>query len=214
MATVIKGELAGPRVQEQRAAYTSRTAAPPRRRSSGQQSSRNSRPIRDYGPTRVADSATSGIGLLEAEYFIIIFLLILQLFAGSGSYGDKMVSTMKRGTLVTLLFFFLAMFSAVGPNAMKVAKGIGGLVLLGILLSTPGEAIITALDNFAKADWVGNTGSSADTGTSTSTGGALSRAEQAANNSSNTITEIQLPGIGPVFALQKVAEALKGLLHL
>ena len=162
----------------------------------------------------MADSTTSGVGLLEAEYFLIILLLILELFAGTDSYADKMVSTMKRGTLVTLLFFFLAMISAIGPNANKFAKGLGGLVLIGILLSSPGETVITALDNFVKSDWVGNTGASADTGTQSSTGGAISQAEQAANNSSNTITEINLPGIGPVFALGTIAKALKGLFHL
>ena len=94
--------------------------------------SNSSRPIRDYGPTRVADSASSGVGLLEAEYFLILFLLILELFVGSDSYADKMVSTMKRGTLVTLLFFILAMAASVGPNASKIAKGIGGLVVVGM----------------------------------------------------------------------------------
>jgi hypothetical protein len=162
----------------------------------------------------VADRTTSGVGLLEAEYFLIIFLLILELFAGSDSYADKMVSTMKRGTLVTLLFFFLAMIAAIGPGATRIAKGLGGLVLIGILLSSPGETVITALDNFVKSDWVGTTGASADTGTQSSTGGAISQAEQAANNSSNTITEINLPGIGPVFALGTIANSLKKLFHL
>jgi hypothetical protein len=178
------------------------------------QRSNRSRPIRDYGPTRVADNATSGVGLLEAEYFLIVFLLILELFVGSDSYADKMISTMKRGTLVTLLFFILAMVASVGPNASKISKGIGGLVVVGILLSSPGNNIITALDNFVKADWQGSTGASADTGTQQSTGGAISQAEGAASNSANTITEINLPGIGPVFAIGTIANSLKRLFHL
>lgn len=176
------------------------------------------RSVREYGPTRMADTATSGVGLLEAEYFVIVFLLILELFVSTDSYGDKMVSTMKRGTLVTLLFFILAMVAGVGPNAAKIAKAIGGLVLGGILLSSPGSTLIASLDNFIKADWIASDSSSADTGTQSTQGTAVSSAgntaQKAASNSSNIISEINLPGIGPVFALGTIADSLKKLFHL
>jgi hypothetical protein len=179
-----------------------------------QRRSNSRRPIREYGPTRMADTATSGVGLLEAEYFVITFLLILELFVSTDSYGDKMISTMKRGTLVTLLFFILAMVAGIGPNAAKVAKGLGALVLAGILLSSPGATLIASLDNFIKADWIASDSSSADTGTQSTQGTAVSTTTNAANNSSNTITEINLPGIGPVFALGTIADSLKKLFHL
>lgn len=172
------------------------------------------RPIREYGPTRMANHSTSGVGLLEAEYFVIVFLLILELFVSTDSYGDKMISTMKRGTLVTLLFFILAMVAGVGPNAAKIAKGLGALVLAGILLSSPGSALIGSLDNFIKADWIASDSSSADTGTASSQGTAVSTAQNAAANSANTITEINLPGIGPVFAVGTIVNSLKKLFHL
>lgn len=194
------------------------TDAPPIRGKNARQRSNSNRPIRDYGPTRVADKASSGIGLLEAEYFAILFLLILELFVGTASYGDKMVSVMKRGTLVTVLFFILALIAGVGPNASKISKGIGALVFVTTLLSSPGNSLITAMDNFAKADWIGNSGTSANAGTQGSTGTAISsatsKAEKAASNSANLITEINLPGIGPVFAVNSIANSLKKLFHL
>lgn len=190
------------------------TDAPQR---SQKQSNNSRRDYREYSPPRMADTATSGVGLLEAEYFGILFLLIVELFAGTASYGDKMISMMKRGTLVTILFFVLALIASTGPNAAKVTKGIGGLVLVGILLSSPGNSIITALDNFAKSDWVAGSSSgtaSADTGTQQSSGGAVATAQGAAASSANTITEINLPGIGPVFAAGTIIDGLKKLFHL
>lgn len=179
-----------------------------------QRRSNSRRSIREYGPTRVADRATSGVGLLEAEYFIIVFLLILEVFVSTDSYGDKMVSTMKRGTLVTLLFFILAMVAGVGPNAAKIAKALGALVLGGILLSSPGSTLIASLDNFIKADWIASDSSSADTGTQSTQGTAVSQAQKAASNSSNIISEINLPGLGPVFADLTIVNSLKKLFHL
>lgn len=191
------------------------TDAPPKRSQKQSTRSRSYEDYRGYGPTQAADKASSGVGLLEAEYFAILFLLIIELFAGTASYGDKMISMMKRGTLVTILFFVLALVAGIGPNAAKVTKGIGGLVLVGILLSSPGSSIITALDNFAKSDWIaGSTASSADTGTQQASSGTIAKAEGAAASSANTITEINLPGIGPVFAVGTIVDGLKKLFHL
>lgn len=176
------------------------------------------RGYQEYGPTRIADKSTSGVGLLEAEFFAIIFLLIMQLFVGTDSYGDKIMSFMKRGTLTTVLFFFLALIAGIGPNAAKVSKGLGALVFVATLISSPGQNALTSLDNFFKADWKGTSESgndtSADSGTSSTTTGTIGNAETAAGNAANTITEINIPGIGPVFAVQKIIDALKGILHL
>jgi hypothetical protein len=145
---------------------------------------RRSRPFRDYGPTQVGGRTSSGVGLLEAEYFAIIFLLIVQLFIGTGDYGSKMLSFMKRGTLTTILFFLLALIAGAGENAAKITKAIGALVFVAILLTSPGSDIINALDNLFKADWLGSgsassssSAPSADTGTQSTTTGAAGTAQ-------------------------------------
>lgn len=217
----IRAQLEGPRVYEQRATYTSRTAAPPRSRRNRVRQNRTRRNInigeyRKYGPTQAGDKA-SGIGLLEAEFFGIVILLIVQLFVSSSSYGDKIMSFMKRGLLTAVLFFFLALIAGIGPNAAKVSKGLGGLVFVMILISTPGQDIVNSLDNFFKANWTGTSESastSADKGTQEAAPGNVQKAQNAASNAANTITSINLPGIGPVFAFKDAYDALKKLFHL
>lgn len=136
---------------------------------------RRTRPLRSYGPTEQGEKVGGSVGLLEAEFFGIIFLLILQLFVGKASYGEKMLSFMKRGTLATILFFILAMVASAGDNAAKISKAIGALVFVAILLTSPGSDVINALDSFFKADWNpdSSTGQgSADTGTQQQTAGS------------------------------------------
>lgn len=160
------------------------------------QQRRNSRgSIRNASPTRMAGNTTSGVGLLEAEFFATLFLLILLLFTGSDTYANKIMSTMKRGTLVMILFFVLALIAGAGPNAAKIAKGIGALVFVATLLTTPGNTVITDLDAFFKADWAGTAehGSdvgSADTGTSSGTSSVPSNALGAASGAIQRITQI------------------------
>lgn len=145
------------------------TSAPQRSISNNSRARSNRRPIREYSPDMVGERASSGVGLLTAEFFGIMFLLFIELFVGTDSYENKMLSIMKRGTLVAILFFLLAIIAGVGPNASKVAKGIGALVFVGILLSSPGQVVIVALDNFFKADWqAADQSSSADAGTQSS----------------------------------------------
>lgn len=223
----IRAQLEGPRVNEPRATYTSTTAAPPRprrsstrqSRNSGRRSNRISADPRTYSPTRAADKSSAGVGLLEAEFFGIIFLLTVSLFFGTDSYGDKIMSFMKRGMLTAILFFFLALIAGVGSNAAKISKAIGAMVFVAILISTPGQDVVTSLDNFFKQAWVGTdeSGQSASSSSPTASGGTtgvIGKIENAASSAANSITEIQLPGIGPVFALDKLATALKGLFHL
>jgi hypothetical protein len=165
-------------------------------RDPGIQQRRNSRgSIRDSSPTRVGSNTASGVGLLEAEFFGTLFLLILLLFTGKDTYANKIMSTMKRGTLVMILFFVLALIAGVGPNASKIAKGIGALVFVATLLTTPGNTLITDLDSFFKADWTGTAEhgtdvGSADTGTSSGTSSAPSNALGAASGAIQRITQI------------------------
>jgi hypothetical protein len=229
----IQSELKGPRRPDvpQRSQRTSRprTARRPatNRRvveSEAAGTAVTAREIRKYSPAQAGDKAGSGIGLLEAEYFAIIFLLIVQLFVGSAGYGDKIMAFMKRGMLTSILFFFLALIAAAGNNAAKVSKGIGALVFFAILVSTPGEDVVNALDTFFKSAWVG-TGesakdsvsgtSSSDTGTAGSSSGVIGDITSAVSSGASTTTELQIPGIGPAFVLgPKILDGIKKLLGL
>jgi len=97
---------------------------------------------------------------------------------------------MKRGTLVCLLFFLLAIISNIGPNAARIAKAFGGLVIVAILLTTPFMTVMSDIDALIKNDWVGtnetgnNTAASADAGTA---GGTSSSVQNAVNNSTATL---------------------------
>lgn len=161
----------GPRSQSRSASARTGRSAP--RGNTTQSRGTGTRPIRDYGPTRVADRSTSGIGMLEAEFFAAIGLLILLAFSDtSNDYGSRIMSIMKRGTLVIILFFVLALLSTIGPAMEKVVKAFGALVIIGILITSPVTTVFGDLDSIIKNDWVatGETqGSTADTGTNNAT---------------------------------------------
>lgn len=130
---------------------------------------------RSYLPTSVGEKAGNSVAVLEAEYFGCIFLIFLTVFTDkNASYSSKILAVMKRGTLATVLFFILALFSASGPNAARVAKAFGALVLAGIFLGTAGQGTISALDSFFKADW-----SSGDTTQGDTSGDAGAGQQQA-----------------------------------
>lgn len=180
-----------------RTATSSRTSrgSSPRRSSSsasksvsrGQSRSTN---VSDYNPATVGANASSGVGLLEAEFVLALGILILLMFSSSASTADKIMSTMKRGTLACALFFLLALIAGIGPNASKVAKAFGALVIIAIIVTspiyTPGQdggpptGLLPDLDNIIKNDWVPTTEqgtdtaaiSSADAGTSAGTSGS------------------------------------------
>jgi hypothetical protein len=155
------------------------------------------RPLRQYSPTRVGDKA-SGVGLLEAEFLGSLLLLILLLFADTDkSYADKIMSTMKRGTMICILFFVLALMAGIGPGSAKISKAIGAMVFVAILVTSPVLNMFGNLDKFFKADWtatgehgtdVGATSSTSDSG-STATGGSAGPL-QAAEGAINRITQI------------------------
>lgn len=142
-----------------------------------------------------AGSRVAGVGLLEAEFIAAIMLQILLLFADTNkSYADKIMQTMKRGTMISLLFFILALMAGIGGNAARISKAIGALVVVAILLTSPMTDVIGNLDKFFKADWTGTNEHGNDVGqTSTpdqSSSGGGSGALHAAEGAINRITEI------------------------
>lgn len=147
--------------------------------------------VRRYNPANAGEQVTGSTGMLEGEFLLCLGLLVLLMFANStSSYGERIMSFMKRGTLVCLLFFLLAIISNIGPNAEKVAKAFGGLVIVAILITTPINTVITDIDSLIKNDWVGSsetggdTAASADAGTGGGTSGAV---QNAVNNSLATL---------------------------
>lgn len=166
-----------------------------------------------YSPTKYGKETSSGIGLLEAEYFGIIFILVVGLLFGSDTYGNKIMSFMKRGFLTSILFFFLALIAGVGPNAAKITKGVGALVFVAILVSTPGQAVVDTLDNFFKQDWIGSSetanqggSASADAGTSDSGTSNLQKAATAIESAGSSTGSL----IGT--AKSTFIELLKGII--
>lgn len=166
--------------------YTSPDTSQDRADTRNRRATRNTN-IRDYSPTRLADKSTEGIGLLEAEFLVTLLLLVMIMFSSPASYSDKIMSLMKRGTLTCLLFFILALVASVGPNAAKLAKAFGGLVVVAILITAPVGTVFKGLDNVIKNDWIGTgetggtvpSSGSSDTGTQGGTGGGPSAVQQA-----------------------------------
>lgn len=128
---------------------------------------------RSYNPASMGNSASSGIGGLEGEFLLAIVLLILLMFANSqASYTDRIMSFMKRGSLTCLLFFVLALIASTGQNASRIAKAIGALIIVAILITSPMNTVLTDVDNLIKNDWVGTSESgpsSTNAGTQSST---------------------------------------------
>lgn len=104
-----------------------------------------------------------GIGLLMAEFFVAMGLLILLFFAsGNASLPNRIMTTIKRGTLTCAVFFILALVSGVNPTAAKIAKAIGALVVVALLMSAPiygtdssgnPSGVLVDVDELIKNDW-------------------------------------------------------------
>jgi hypothetical protein len=153
------------------------------------------RDFRKFSPTRVADKSTGSVGALEAEFLVCLGLLVLLMFANStSSYGEKVMSVMKRGTLVCLLFFLLAIISAAGPNAERIAKGFGGLIVVAILITTPFNTALTDIDNLIKTDWIGTSETGGDTAASADAGTQASANNQAESAAISAAENAGLPG--------------------
>jgi ABC-type transport system involved in multi-copper enzyme maturation permease subunit len=119
--------------------------------------------MRRYNPANAGESAGGGVGGLEAEFLLAILLLVLLMFANNNaSYSDRIMSFMKRGSLTCLLFFVLALIASTGQSASRIAKAIGALIIVAILITSPVNTVLSDVDNLIKNDWVGTTESAGD----------------------------------------------------
>jgi hypothetical protein len=147
--------------------------------------------MRRYNPANAGESTGGGVGGLEAEFLLAIVLLILLMFANSGaSYTDRIMSFMKRGSLTCLLFFVLALIASTGQSASRIAKAIGALIIVAILITSPVNTVLTDVDNLIKNDWVG-TGESAGDQTSANTGTSTSTAPNTSNLGSDFLSALE-----------------------
>lgn len=107
--------------------------------------------------------SSSGIGLLAAEFFICLILLVLQFFGG-GTTGlpDRIMAVIKRGTLICAAFFILSLVSGAGESANKISKAFGALIVVAILLTTPifgtdssgnPSGVLADIDELIKNEW-------------------------------------------------------------
>jgi len=97
-----------------------------------------------------------GIGTLEAEFFGAMVLVGLTIFTdpkASSDYPSVMLAAMKRGTMLILAFFLLALLSAAGNNAARFAKAFGALIIVGLILAQAENGLFSELDKFFQADW-------------------------------------------------------------
>lgn len=122
------------------------TASAPRKRGIGGSAGGSSR--------NFALGKSENIGLLQAEFFLCLGIIVLIMFTSTMSNADKILSTLKRGTLTCAVFFILALVAAVGPNATRVSKAIGALVVVALLLTAPILEVNKDVDNLIKNDWV------------------------------------------------------------
>jgi hypothetical protein len=129
-------------------------------------------------PVSAGNDATSGVGLLEAEFLAAITILILLLFSDTtSSMTDKMMSAMKRGALICAVFFILALVAGIGPRASKSAKAFGALVIVATLVTSPMSTVLSDLDGLIKNEWIGaapsTTSGTGTSGTAPSSGKSL-----------------------------------------
>lgn len=185
----VPDRLRGPNVEKAQPATRPRSAQMATR-SRGNTQRRNSSGNRrrsvgsinaDYNPVNVAEKGSNSVGALEAEFLVGLGLLILLMFASSASYSDKIMSVMKRGALMCVLFFILALVSSAGPNAAKIAKAFGALVIIAILVTSPVNTVVSDLDNLIKNDWVG----SSETAGDSTNASASSGTQQSSPNTGN-----------------------------
>lgn len=113
-------------------------------------------------PTERGEKASGAVGALTAEFIGGIALLFLTLFTDTtSSYSDKMLAIMKRGTLLAISFFLLALIGGQGPNAARVAKAFGLLIDAGLILSISSDEMLSEIDKFIQGSWKSGTSSSA-----------------------------------------------------
>jgi hypothetical protein len=127
------------------ATYTSRTQAPPRRSSGGQQRRRaRVQPAVNLPSGRGAARARVPGGrnyqpVILAEFLVAVVVVALAPIAKGGSDTSKAkgspspydTSTLKQILLIGVVYFILALLSS-GKNLGRVAAWFGGLVLVGV----------------------------------------------------------------------------------
>lgn len=126
-----------------------RTSRPSQRRSQGSSGPAMQSPI-------TAGKSAGSIGALEAEFFGAMILTALTIFTdpkASTDYPSVMLAAMKRGTMIIISFFLLALLSAAGNNAAKFAKAFGALIIVGLILAQAENGLFAKLDNFFKSNW-------------------------------------------------------------
>ena len=125
----------------------------------------------DVGKGMGYNKTDSSIGVLEAEFFGAMILIALTIFTdpkASSDYASVMLAAMKRGTMIIILFFLLALLSAAGPNAARASKAFGALIITGLILAQAENGLFSMLDDFFKSDWTsGGSGTSGDNTSST-----------------------------------------------
>lgn len=121
-------------------------------------------------PTERGEKASGAVGALTAEFIGGIALLFLTLFTDTtSSYSDKMLAIMKRGTLLAISFFLLALIGGQGPNAARVAKAFGLLIDAGLILSISSDEMLSEIDKFIQGSWKSG-GSSSSAGAQAGSG--------------------------------------------
>jgi hypothetical protein len=161
-------------------------------------------------PVSAGNDATSGVGLLEAEFLAAISILILLLFSDTtSSMTDKMMSAMKRGSLICAVFFILALVAGIGPRASKSAKAFGALVIVATLVTSPMSTVLSDLDGLIKNEWIGaapaTTSGTGTSGTTPSSGKSLgSDAETAVEKAAEAVEN----DLSPYGEMKKVLGAI------
>lgn len=178
----IPSRLRGPgnAVETSSRPHSSRISSQSRGNTRRRNSTRN-RSVSDYNPVNVAEKSSGGVGTLEAEFLVGLALLIMLMFSSKASFSDKIMSTMKRGALLCVTFFILALVAGAGPNASKISKAMGALIVVAIVVTSPVDTVIKDVDSLIKNDWVGTS----ETGKSGAPS-ASSGTQQSTNTNTNT----------------------------
>lgn len=130
------------------------------RQSTGPRRQSNSPSSVSYLPTEQGKQASGAVGALTAEFLGGLALLFLTLFTDSkSSYSDKMLAIMKRGTLLAISFFLLALIGGQGPNAARIVKAFGLLIDVALIMSVASDSMLSELDHFFQGTWTGTSSS-------------------------------------------------------
>ena len=123
------------------------------------------------------------------------------------------------------MFFVLAIISAVGPNAAKIAKVFGALVIVAIMLTAPVGTVIEDIDAVIKNDLVATDeqGPTSDTGSKSSSnqisfslstiGDVVSAIDKQITGKLPGLGNIPVPGAPTSNLAQEIGNAVKNVFH-